>query len=44
VQRTVERLKLAKPIVSKGVAAGTVKVVGGVYDLATGRVDFGATA
>jgi carbonic anhydrase len=44
VQNTVKRLKAAKPIVSKGVAEGGVKVVGAVYDLATGRVDFGATA
>lgn len=43
VQRTVDRLRVAKPIVAKGVAEGTVKVVGGVYDLATGKVDFGRT-
>jgi carbonic anhydrase len=43
VQRTVARLKEAKPILAKGVAGGNVRVVGAVYDLATGKVDFGAT-
>ncbi|MFG1461352.1 carbonic anhydrase [Xanthobacter sp. DSM 24535] len=34
----VERLKNARPILSEMVAAGKVKVVGAVYDLATGKV------
>jgi carbonic anhydrase len=44
VQRVVSRLKTAKPIVAKAVAEGKVKVVGAVYDLASGKVDFGVTA
>ena len=35
----VERLKGLDPILSKFVKAGEVKVVGGVYDLATGKVE-----
>ena len=44
VQRTVARLKGAKPILAKGVADGKVKVVGAVYDLASGKVDFDLVA
>ncbi|SDU07243.1 carbonic anhydrase [Stappia sp. ES.058] len=36
----VEKLKAATPIVADAVAAGRVKVVGGVYDIATGKVEF----
>lgn len=43
VQRVVERLKVAKPIVAKAVAEGKAKVVGAVYDLGSGKVDFGVT-
>lgn len=38
VRHNVSRLRNAKPIVSDMVAGGKVKVVGGVYDLATGKV------
>jgi carbonic anhydrase len=40
VRLNVERLKTASPIVSKLVDQGKVRVVGGIYRLATGRVDF----
>jgi carbonic anhydrase len=40
VQRVVARLKGAKPIIAKAVADGKVKVVGAVYDLSSGKVDF----
>lgn len=36
----VEKLKSSSPLISKSVAEGKVRVVGGVYRLATGRVDF----
>ncbi|WP_108660469.1 carbonic anhydrase [Acuticoccus kandeliae] len=39
VRYNVERLKTATPIVADAVAAGTVQVVGGVYDIATGKVE-----
>ncbi len=39
VRFNVERLKTATPIVSEAVAAGTVEVVGAVYDIATGKVE-----
>lgn len=39
VRHNVSRLKAAKPIVSNFVADGKVKIVGGVYDLATGKVN-----
>lgn len=39
VALNVERLKTARPILSKMVADGKVKVVGAVYDLATGKVN-----
>jgi carbonic anhydrase len=43
VQRVVARLKGAKPIVAKAVAEGRAKVVGAVYDVNSGKVDFGVT-
>ncbi len=43
VQRVVARLK-AKPTLAKSVADGKIKVAGAVYDLATGKVDFGVAA
>ena len=39
VRHNVKRLQTADPIVSKLVADGKVKVVGGVYDIATGKVN-----
>jgi carbonic anhydrase len=39
VRQNVSRLKVATPIVSEFVATGKVKVVGGVYDIATGAVN-----
>ncbi|MDJ1156653.1 carbonic anhydrase [Chelatococcus sp. SYSU_G07232] len=38
VRYNVRRLQEAKPIVAEFVRSGRVKVVGGVYDLATGKV------
>ena len=38
VQANVKRLAEAKPIISDMVATGKLKIVGGVYDLATGKV------
>lgn len=38
VRYNVARLKKATPIISKAVGDGKVKVVGGVYDIATGKV------
>lgn len=38
VRHNVSVLQSAGPIVAKSVAAGQVKVVGGVYDIATGKV------
>ena len=38
VRRNVARLQADQPIIAGQVAAGTVKVVGGVYDISTGRV------
>jgi carbonic anhydrase len=38
VRRGVETLTNADPIIAAAVAAGEVKVVGAVYDLATGRI------
>lgn len=43
VQRVVSRLKTAKPIISRAVAERKLKVAGAVYDLASGKVDFGVT-
>jgi carbonic anhydrase len=42
VQRGVARLRTLEPIVARSVKSGKVKVVGGVYDLATGRVTWAA--
>ena len=39
VRYNVEQLKSATPIISEAVAAGKVEVVGGVYDIATGKVE-----
>jgi carbonic anhydrase len=38
VRHNVEQLKQAKPILAEMVAKNEVRVVGGVYDLATGKV------
>ncbi|WP_421997952.1 carbonic anhydrase [Reyranella sp.] len=38
VRYNVKRLQEAKPIIGEAVAAGKVKVVGGVYNIATGKV------
>ena len=40
VRHNVERLRAATPILSDMVAKETLRVVGGVYDLATGKVAF----
>jgi len=40
VRLNVEKLKKSGPVISKFVEQGKVKVVGGVYRLATGRVEF----
>jgi len=39
VRRTVEALKSSTPILKSAVDAGKLRVVGGVYQLATGRVE-----
>ena len=38
VRHNVEKLRKAKPIIAKAVAEGKVKLAGGVYDIATGKV------
>ncbi len=38
VRHSVEQLKASKPILSGLIAKGQLRVVGGVYDLATGKV------
>jgi carbonic anhydrase len=38
VRHNVQRLQQATPILADMVAKGTLRVVGGVYDLATGKV------
>lgn len=38
IKRTVRQLKEAMPILSRAVQAGQIKVIGGLYDLATGKV------
>lgn len=40
VRANVARLMTAEPIVGPAVAAGTVRIAGGVYDIATGTVSF----
>ncbi|TXL75744.1 carbonic anhydrase [Vineibacter terrae] len=39
VRHNVKRLMTARPVISALVASGKVKVVGGVYDIATGKVN-----
>ena len=36
----VEQLKVLEPILSKRVKEGSVKIIGAIYDLETGKVDF----
>ncbi len=38
VRQTVQRVTAAKPLLSDMIAGGKVKVAGGVYDIATGKV------
>jgi carbonic anhydrase len=38
VQRQVARLRSLDPIIAPGVKSGKVKVVGGVFDLSSGKV------
>ena len=38
VLRNVEALKTASPLLDKAVKAGTLRIVGGIYDLDTGEV------
>lgn len=38
VRRSVERLRTLDPVIAPAVQSGTVKVVGAVYDLASGKV------
>jgi carbonic anhydrase len=38
VRRSVQRLKALDPVIGPKVKAGTVEVVGGVYDLGTGKI------
>ena len=40
VRKCIETIKGLDPILSKSSASGELKVVGGVYDLKSGRVDF----
>lgn len=40
VVHNVEKLKAAGPIVAEAVAAGKVRAVGAIYDIATGKVEF----
>jgi carbonic anhydrase len=40
VERVVKRLQISKPILAKAVTENKAKVVGGVYNLETGKVDF----
>jgi carbonic anhydrase len=39
VRLTVQKLQLSGPILSKGISEKKLKIVGGVYDLQTGRVE-----
>lgn len=39
---TVEKLRAASPILSEAVASGKLKIMGGVYELTTGRIDLTA--
>jgi carbonic anhydrase len=38
VRQNVQHVTAAKPILSDMIAAGKIKVAGGVYDIATGKV------
>jgi carbonic anhydrase len=40
VQMVVDQLRGSKPVLSELVAKGSMRVVGGVYSLDTGRVDW----
>jgi carbonic anhydrase len=40
VQRVVARLKVSRPIIAKAVSENKAKVIGAVYTLETGRVEF----
>jgi carbonic anhydrase len=40
VERVVKRLQISKPILAKAVTENKAKVVGGVYSLETGKVEF----
>uniref|UniRef100_UPI003A995286 carbonic anhydrase n=1 Tax=Stappia sp. TaxID=1870903 RepID=UPI003A995286 len=39
VLHNVEKLEAAGPVIAEAVAAGKVRVVGAVYDIATGKVE-----
>ena len=39
IRQNVTRLELATPLISRRVRDGKLKIVGGLYDLETGRVD-----
>jgi carbonic anhydrase len=41
VHHTVDRLRVARPILADLVSSGELAVVGGIYDLRTGRVEVG---
>jgi len=40
VRLVCERIKAESSILSELAASGAIKIVGGVYDVATGKVDF----
>lgn len=40
VMMQVEQLKSLEPVLSKRVREGTLKIIGGVYDLETGKIEF----
>ncbi len=40
VLNTIEQIRLKSPILKEMEAAGEIKIVGGVYDMDTGKVDF----
>jgi carbonic anhydrase len=44
VDYNVSRVAAAQPVVSEAIKGGSVKVVGGVYELATGKVLMRPTA
>jgi len=43
VEHSVERLRNAPPVLADLVSRGELGVIGGIYDLATGRVELGRT-